>query len=115
MHYCNPTHTLFVILCKHVCSSHLVPSSPNGLKAKSIYTTSITISWQPPRDVNGILRGYQVSYAPHHGSECLFDVAGNTTSTKLTSLKTHTQYTIRVRAKTVNFGEYSDPIIVNTS
>ena len=73
----------------------------------------MTISWKPPHNPNGIIRGYQVSYTPHGESECLHDV-GDTTSTELTSLKPHTEHTIRVRAKTVDFGDYSTPITVIT-
>ena len=71
----------------------------------------MTISWQPPHDVNGIIR---VSYTPHGESECLHDIAGNTTSTELTGLRPHTEYTIRVRAKTVDHGEYSTSITAST-
>ena len=74
----------------------------------------MTISWQPSHEPNGIIRGYQVSYNPHGESECLHDVDGDTTSTELTSLKPHTEYTIRVRAKTVDFGDYCTPITVST-
>ena len=74
----------------------------------------MTISWQPPHDVNGIVRGYQVSYTPHGEKECLYDVVGDTTSTELTSLKPHTEGTILVRVKTMDFGDYSFPIIVST-
>ena len=91
--------------------SHLVST---GLKADSIKNKSVTISWQPPCDGNGIVRGYQVSYTPHGKSGCLYDVVGDTTSTELTCLKPYTTYTIRVRAKTVDYGDYSDPIIVKT-
>ena len=87
---------------------------PMGLKADGMKTTSIAISWLPPHDVNGITTGYQVSYIPHGESECLHDVVGDTSSTELTSLKPHTEYTIRVRAKTVDFGDYSTPITVST-
>ena len=93
----------------------LVPSPPIGLKAFSITSTSMTISWQTPHDLNGIIRGYQVSYTPHGESKCLLqDVFGDTTSMELASLKPHTEYTIRVRAKTVDFGDYSTLIIVST-
>ena len=74
----------------------------------------MTISWRSPHDVNGIIRGYQVSYTPHGESECLHNVTGNTTSTELTGLRPHTEYTIRVRAKTVDYGEYSTPITAKT-
>ena len=91
-----------------------VPSHPIGVKADNIKATTTTVSWQPPHDTNGIIRGYQVSYTPHGESECLHDVAGNTTSTELTGLRPHTEYTIRVRAKTVDYGEYSTSITAST-
>ena len=107
---------LFTSTCmyKYMYFSYLAPSSPTGLMALDIKTTSMTISWQPPHHLNGIIRGYQVSYTPHGESECLHDVVGDTTSTELTSLKPHTEYTICVRAKTVDFGDYSTLITVNT-
>ena len=91
-----------------------VPSLPIGLKADSIKATSMTVSWKPPHDVKDIIRGYQVSYTPHGESKCLHDIAGNTTSTELIGLRPHTEYTIRVRAKTVDYGEYSTPITART-
>ena len=91
-----------------------VPSPPLLVTADNVKSTSMTISWQPPHDPNGIIRGYQVSYSPHGESEFLHDVVGHTTSTELSSLKPHTEYTIRVRAKTVDFGDCSSPIGVNT-
>ena len=74
----------------------------------------MTIFWKPPHDVNDSIRGYQVSYTPHGEIECLRDIAGNTTSTELTGLGPHTEYTIRVRAKTVDYGEYSTSITAST-
>ena len=74
----------------------------------------MAISWQPPHDVNGIIRGYKVSYTTNGERECLHVAVGDTTSTELTSLKPHTEYSIRVRAKTVDFGDYSTPITART-
>ena len=91
----------------------LVSSPPLEVKILNITSTSMTISWQPPHDPNGIIKGYQVSYTPHGESECHHDV-GDTTGTELTSLKPHTEYSIRVRAKTLDFGGYSTPITVST-
>ena len=92
----------------------LVPSAPVDVIADNIRPTSMTVSWQPPRDVNGIISNYQVSCTPHGESEGINDIAGDITSTELTSLKPHTKYTIRVRARTVQFGDYSIPITVTT-
>ena len=73
----------------------------------------MTVSWHPPHNVNDIISNYQVSYTPHGESEGIFDIAGDT-STELTYLKPHTKYTIRVRARTVEFGDYSIPITETT-
>ena len=89
-------------------------SPPLGVKILNITSTSMTISWQPPHDPNGIITSYQVSYTPHGKEECLHNVVGDTTSIELTSLKPHTEYTIRVRAKTVDFGYYSSPFTAST-
>ena len=74
----------------------------------------MTISWKPSHDVTGIIRGYQVCYTRHGEIECFQDVARSTTITELTGLRPHTKYTIRVRAKAVDYGEYSIPIIART-
>ena len=107
-------HTNYLPLCNLHVFPLLVPSPPIGLKAFSITSVSMTLSWQTPRDLNGIIRGYQVSYTPHGESECLHDVDGDTTSTELTYLKPHTEYTLLVRAKTVDYGDYSSLVIVST-
>ena len=90
----------------------LVIPPPIGLKAGNISSTSVNISWQPPDDVKDIKK-YQVSYTMSGGSEQFHEVQ-DTTSTELTSLKPHTEYTIRVRAKMVEFGEYSISITAKT-
>ena len=74
----------------------------------------MSVSWDRIDDPKAIIKAYQVSYTPHGESECLHDIAGNTTSTELTGLRPHTEYTIRVRAKTVDYGEYSIPITART-
>ena len=90
-----------------------IPSPPIGLKVDSVNSTSISISWQPPYDARCIIRDYQVSYTMHGGSEQLCEVQ-DTTSTDLISLEPHTEYTVRVRAKTVHFGDYCTPITIHT-
>ena len=90
-----------------------IPSPPIGLKVDSVYSTSISISWQPPYDAMCIIREYQVSYTMQGGSEQLHEVQ-DTTSSELTSLEPHTEYTICVRAKTVHFGDYCTPITIHT-
>ena len=88
-------------------------SSPIGLKVEYMKATSMVISWQPPHDVTDI-RGYQVSYTPLDGSELLHDVSGDATRTELIGLNPHTEYTICVRAKGVDYGNYSAQITACT-
>ena len=90
-----------------------IPSPPIELIVDSVYSTSISISWQPPYDAKCSIREYQVSYTMHGGSEQLHEVQ-DTTSAELTSLEPHTEYTICVRAKTVHFGDYCTPITIHT-
>ena len=94
--------------------SFLVIPPPIGLKADYVSSTSVTISWQLPDDLNHYVSEYQVSYTMHGGSEQLHK-AQDTTSAELASLEPNTDYTIRVRAKfRVEFGEYSIPITIHT-
>ena len=94
--------------------SFLVIPPPIGLKADDVSSTSVTISWQLPDDLKGFITEYQVSYTMHGGSEQLHKVQG-TTSAELASLEPDTEYTIHVRAKSMDeFGEYSTPIKIHT-
>ena len=102
---------MLINFCLFIVLATLVPSS---VTANNITSTSMTISWQPPHDPNGVIRSYLVSYTPHGGNEHLHAVFGGTTSTELASLQSHTEYTIHVGARTVDFVHYSTPIIVST-
>ena len=95
---------------------NLAPSAPIGLKADRITATSILISWLAPHRLNGTIRGYQVCFTPRgtNNRQCNVDVAGEDNSIELTSLRPHTEYTISVRAKAVDFGDYSIPITIST-
>ena len=64
--------------------------------------------------MKGFITEYQISYTIHGGSELLYDVQ-DTTSAELTSLQPHTEYTVRVRARVVNFSDYSTPITIHTT
>ena len=97
----------------HSFNTFLAPSAPIGLRADRIGTMSMLISWLEPHRLNGIIKGYEVSLTSPDGRIAV-DVAGETTSTELTSLRPHTKYTISVRAKTVEFGDYSTPVIIST-
>ena len=89
----------------------LAPTAPFGLEATHIGTTSVVISWHKP---HGNITGYQVSFTLRDANACFFDVAGENTSTELASLQPQTEYTICVRARTEDFGNYSSQITIQT-
>ena len=99
-------------MCLHF-SFLVILSPPIGLKVDSVNSTSVSISWQPPFDAQCSIREYQVSCTMHDGNEHLHAVQ-NTTITELTSLEPNTEYTIRVRAKMEDFGDYCNPITIHT-
>ena len=90
-----------------------IPSPPIGLNAENVTCTSASILWQQPHDAQGFITHYQISFTKPDGSEQHHQVK-NTTSTVLASLEPHTKYTIRVRAKLVQFGDYSTFITIST-
>lgn len=108
------THIFFSACGCKVFWCPLVPSAPVEVVADNIRPTSMTIYWQPPHNANCTISNYQVSCTPLGKSGPIYDIAGDITSTELTSLKPHTKYTIRARAGTVEFRDYSIPITETT-
>lgn len=98
-----------------VLKASTTPEKVKNIKAKSVSTNSITISWNKVSRVTG----YKVYV--YNTSNNKYEYYGKTKSTKITikKLKTSKQYQIRVRAyKTLNskqyFGSYSSILKVKT-
>ena len=84
------------------------------MQTQNVTSTSVTVIWEPPKNPNGRLLGYEVSYTPNGGSLIAVDVK-NITTWKLIDLKPYTSYSISVRAKTgAGFGEKSIPVTIST-
>ena len=84
------------------------------MQTQNVTSTSVTVIWESPKNPNGRLLGYEVSYAPNGGSLIAVDVQ-NTTTWILTDMKPCTTYSILVRAKTMaGFGEKSIPVTITT-
>eukprot|EP00731_Ephydatia_muelleri_P037955 Em0610g2a len=97
-----------------VSTSEIAPSPPLNLKTKNVTSTTVTVIWDPPQNLNGQLQGYEISYTPNGERPTVVDVQ-NTTTWKLTDLKPYTSYSISVRAKTgAGFGEKSIPVTIST-
>lgn len=73
------------------------PSTPPlYLHVVNVTNTTITLKWQPPQEMNGVLRYYEVRYNGH--SLRVDDASG----IKLKDLDPYTEYNITVRACTVS-------------
>ena len=84
------------------------------MKAPDVTSTSITVTWDPPQNLNGRAACYEVRYT--NGGSTSVATVKNLTTKKLINLKPSTKYDIYVRAKTaVEIGEASFPIKISTS
>lgn len=73
------------------------PGVPRNLHVINATNTTITLKWDPPEDMNGVLRYYEVRYTDHHTPLRVEDRLG----VQLKNLHPYTEYNISVRACTV--------------
>ena len=96
------------------------PSSfPQNLTGLNISSKSIMVRWfpVPPRHQNGIVRHYKVSYVkfpPGIANETTVIVSGNQTNVNITSLEKFTNYSIRIAAFTIDYGNFSHYVVVSS-
>ncbi|KAH8419235.1 hypothetical protein KR222_011240, partial [Zaprionus bogoriensis] len=97
-----------------------VPSKPQNLTVLDVSSTSITMSWHPPRNQNGAIAGYHVFHI--HDNQTGVEIVKNSRNSaetlihfELQSLKPFTDYRVIVKAFTTkNEGEPSDQISQRT-
>ena len=104
------------ILVLSALSLHTAPSAPLSLTFPpgGVLNDSITLTWLPPQHPNGVIHFYQLQLLSSDG-EVFVNTTDNTTTIVLSDLTPGTQYAISVRAFTVAFGPFSDPVITNTA
>lgn len=97
-------------------------SPPQKLTVKNVTNSSITLTWLPPNNMNGVLRKYEISYsAEGYGREVktVEPSQMNHTNIKamtyvLDNLRSYTEYTIWIKACTVACSPDVEPITVKT-
>lgn len=47
-----------------MCFSFSAPDPPRNMRISDLTNTSMVVSWDPPQNMNGVLRGYIVRYSP---------------------------------------------------
>jgi hypothetical protein len=91
--------------------ANVAPSIPRNLTLRVESNTTISVSWLPPENENGII----IQYTIHVGDQGvnsngrIVNVSGGTTSTLVNLLKPYTNYTFRIRARTsAGWGNFSE-------
>eukprot|EP00058_Branchiostoma_floridae_P023774 XP_002609264.1 hypothetical protein BRAFLDRAFT_124749 [Branchiostoma floridae] len=93
-----------------------VPGAPRDVKGQAVEPTTITVDWQPPLEINGVLLGYKVIYMPENAAEfSTVELGPAELSTMLLDLEPATTYSIVVLAFTsAGDGDESEEILVST-
>ncbi|CAB4026493.1 phosphatidylinositol phosphatase PTPRQ-like isoform X1, partial [Paramuricea clavata] len=96
---------------KFACTNEAAPSSPRNLTLWARNSTTISVSWLPPKNENGIIIQYAIHVREQgvNSNERLVNVSGGATSTLINVLKPFTNYTFRIRARTsAGWGNFSE-------
>ena len=93
---------------------HTAPSAPLNLTFPpgGVLNDSITLTWIAPQHPNGVVRFYELQLS---SSDSVLFLNTTNMMMVLFDLTPGTQYTFSVRAFTVAFGPFSDPLIINTA
>lgn len=103
-----------------VTTPEAAPSKVTDLRAKPIGSTKIEVTWGEPRQPNGIITGYLVTYRLKSRGTCQVQpgqpIVQNVVSPRflIENLQPDSTYEIVVAAKTSELGEASDPVLVTT-
>ena len=111
-------HVLFRLFmsCAAIISLPSAPSAPLNLtfSAGGVLNGSITLTWTPPEDPNGIVQFYQMQQSSPSGVMYM-NTTDNSTTIVLSNLVPGTQYNFSVKAVTVAFGPLGDKLSVHTA
>ena len=93
---------------------HTAPSAPLNLTFPpgGVLNDSTTLAWSTPQHPNGVVRFYELQLS---SSDSVLFLNTTNMMMVLSDLTPGTQYTFSVRAFTVDFGPFSDPLIINTA
>ena len=72
-----------------------------------VNSTSLYVTWEVPELPRGVIEFYQVEYSSICSATTRMNTTANSTHTYLSGLSPFTEYTVHVRAFTVEFGNFS--------
>ena len=112
---------VYVYLCTHAWSFYprVVPDPPQNLTLLEVDAFSASVQWTPALFPNGILQSYELQVTQNSSSTdsngvFTIMVNGSLTNTTIAGLEANTLYTIRIRGFTIEFGDFSDPLSIQT-
>lgn len=88
------------------------PSKPRIIHTLNVMSTSFFLSWEAPKEMRGVLRGYELEWSHNNTIKSMIikgDLGSSQHETYISALEPYTQYMVRVRAITGGGnGEFSD-------
>ena len=100
------------INCTVLVHSPAAPSPPENLQPLSISARNITVTWDLPLNPNGIISIYQIELMSEDGN--ITQQNSTQTVAEFTDLTPSAPYSIKVKAFTVEFGEFGPVLMVST-
>ncbi|KAJ6653842.1 hypothetical protein lerEdw1_008639 [Lerista edwardsae] len=111
----NPQNPQFASV--NITTNQAAPSAVPTMHLHGSTGSSMSLSWEPPKQPNGIILDYEIKYFEKQGQSD--GIANTVTSQKnmvrLEGLKSDAAYMVQVRARTVaGYGQYSLPMEFRT-
>ena len=94
-------------MCTSSPSPSPAPSPPVNINVAVVNSTSLSVSWGVPEFPQGQIEFYQVEYSSLCSSTVRTNTSNNITEALLSGLSPSNEYRVRVRAFTVEFGDFS--------
>ena len=95
----------------HTCTSSTAPSPPRHLTRTRVFHDGIELNWIPPREPNGDIRYYNITYTTQDGAQQEINTTNNINYYNLTGLERGQTYNITVVAvNSAGDGGGSQPI-----
>ncbi|XP_076322716.1 protogenin-like isoform X2 [Tachypleus tridentatus] len=110
----NEAGTASVAARLHVKSTGVQPDVPHGLKAQTLSSSSVLLTWKPPTVNSKNIQAYTVHFAPVSG-ELESQVVAINTSEVITKLAPYTNYSFYVRAYSGRSASEQSEIIYHTT
>ena len=85
----------------------VAPSRPVEVFVLLVNSTSLSVFWGVPATPRGVIEFYQVEYSSNCTATAQMNTSDDSTFTLLTGLSPFAEYSVRVRAFTVEFGNFS--------